>query len=314
MSFIDEVRQELLGKPIKDQHCKIAFLAGLTRGAGVLFEKDGEVGLDVKVPTEECALTVTMLLKSLFNYDVREVSVTENSLSKKDKFVITIYGKGAVNIFKTLGILQDEGEELKVNFHIYNEVNALECCLRSFMKGLFLATGNCTIPTGKKNTHTGYHLELSFSHASPAQATANKFYKIGIKPKFLNRKGNILLYVKSAEEIKDFFAFIQSPKAVLKITDLMINRELTNRSNRQRNCDLANTTKQVDAAAKQLKAIEKISAVIGLETLKKDLAETAVARKEYPTETLTELAERLNVSKSCLNHRLRKLLAIADEL
>lgn len=312
MSFIDEVRQELLGKPIKDQHCKIAFLAGLTRGAGVLFEKDGEVGLDVKVPTEECALTVTMLLKSLFNYDVREVSVTENSLSKKDKFVITIYGKGAVNIFKTLGILQDDGEELKVNFHIYNEVNALECCLRSFMKGLFLATGNCTIPTGKKNTHTGYHLELSFSHASPAQATANKFYKIGIKPKFLNRKGNILLYVKSAEEIKDFFAFIQSPKAVLKITDLMINREISNNSNRQKNCDLGNLNRQVEAVSKQLEAIKKIERSIGLDALKPDLKEVAIFRKQNPESSLTELAEILNVSKSCLNHRLRKIVEIAN--
>ena len=312
MSFIDDVRQELLGKPIKDQHCKIAFLAGLTRGAGVLFEKDGEVGLDVKVPTEECALTVTMLLKSLFNYDVREVSVTENSLSKKDKFVITIYGKGAVNIFKTLGILQDDGEELKVNFHIYNEVNALECCLRSFMKGLFLATGNCTLPTSKKNTHTGYHLEFSFSHASPAQATANKFYKIGIKPKFLNRKGNILLYVKSAEEIKDFFAFIQAPKAVLKITDLMINREISNNSNRQKNCDLGNLNRQVEAVSKQLDAIKKIERTIGLDALKPDLKEVAIFRKQNPESSLIELAEILNVSKSCLNHRLRKIVEIAN--
>ena len=312
MSFIDDLRQEILSKPIKEQHCKIAFLAGLTRGAGVLFEKDGEIGLDVKVPTEECALTVTILLKSLFNYDVREVSVTENSLSKKDKFVITIYGKGAVNIFKTLGILQDEGDELKVNFHIYNEVNALECCLRSFMKGLFLATGNCTIPTGKKNTHTGYHLEFSFSHVSPAQATANKFYKIGIKPKFLNRKGNILLYVKSAEEIKDFFAFIKAPKAVLKITDLMINREISNNSNRQKNCDLGNLNRQVEAVSKQLDAIKKIERTIGLDALKPDLKEVAIFRKQNPESSLIELAEILNVSKSCLNHRLRKIVEIAN--
>lgn len=312
MSFIDDLRQELLNKPIKEQHCKIAFLAGIMRGSGVLFEKDGEIGLDVKVPTEECALTVTMLLKSLFNYDVREVAVTENSLSKKDKFILSIFGKGAINILKTLGIVEQSGEQLEVNFHMYNQVNKMDCCLHSFIKGLFLATGNCTLPTSKKSTHTGYHLELSFSHATPAQATANKLYKLGIKPKFLNRKGNILLYLKSAEEIKDFFAFIQAPKAVLKITDLMINREISNKSNRQKNCDLGNLNRQVEAVAKQIQAIEKIEKSIGLEQLKPDLMQVAIARKENPETSLSELAEILHLSKSCLNHRLRKIVEIAN--
>jgi len=128
------------------------------------------------------------------------------------------------------------------------------------------------------------------------------------------RRDSYVLYIKSAEEIKDFIAFLPAPVSVLKLTDFMINRELKNRSNRQKNCDIANVNKQVEAATKQLASIEKIEKIIGLDTLKEDLRRTAIARMDNPELTLGELAELLNVSKSCLNHRLRKLNVIAEEL
>ena len=116
------------------------------------------------------------------------------------------------------------------------------------------------------------------------------------------------------EDIKDFFAFLPAPISVLKITDLMINRELVNNSNRRKNCDLGNVNKQVEASSKQISAINKIEKTVGLESLKEDLYNTAIARRDNAEETLVELAERLGVSKSCLNHRLRKLVQIASQL
>lgn len=313
MSFADNVKQELLSKPIKDTHCKIAFLAGIVRGSGVLFEKDDEYGIDVRVPSEECVFTVTMLLKSLFNYDVREVSIMENTLSKKDKYVITISGKGSMHVFKSLGIFKEENNELSLNLHLFDEITKKDCCLRSFFKGLFIATGSCTIPdSSNKNTHTGYHLEFNFSHSAPASATSNKLIRLGLNPKITRRKGYLMVYVKSAEEIKDFLAFVNAPKAVLAITDLMINRELSNNSNRQKNCDLGNLNRQVEAVAKQVEAIKKIKEEKGLDSLKSDLKQVAIARLENPDESLSELAERLVISKSCLNHRLRKIVCIAN--
>ena len=313
MSFAEEIKEEIFSKPIKENHCKIAFLAGIVRGSGVLYERDGELGIDFKVPSEQSALTVTMLLKSLFNYDVREVTVSENTLSKKDKFVISVFGKGALNVFKSLEILTEENGELSVNFHLFSSVTKKDCCLRAFFRGLFVAAGNCTVPNGKKkNSNTGYHLEISFSHSAPAQATSNKLSKCGIFPKITRRKGNYVVYLKSAEEIKDFIAFLPAPKAVLKITDLMINRELSNNSNRQKNCDLGNLNRQIEAVAKQIQAIDKIDKTLGIQTLKPELKDVALARRDNPEETLNELAERLNISKSCLNHRLRKLVCIAN--
>jgi DNA-binding protein WhiA len=174
--------------------------------------------------------------------------------------------------------------------------------------------GNCTVPTANDSVNTGYHLELSFSHYTPALQTSEKLAENNVITKITRRRESYIVYIKSAEEIKDFIAFLPAPVSVLKLTDLIINREIVNDSNRRKNCDLGNVSKQVEAAAKQISAIEKIEKTIGLESLKQDLALTAKARKEFSEDTLMELAERLDVSKSCLNHRLRKIVCIANEL
>ena len=105
---------------------------------------------------------------------------------------------------------------------------------------------------------------------------------------------------------------MQAPKSVLKITDLMINRELSNNSNRQKNCDLGNLNRQIEAVAKQIDAINLLKEKGELDSLKPELLLVANARVDNPEETLNELAERLNLSKSCLNHRLRKLVSLAN--
>ncbi len=314
MNFYKTVKEEILSKQIKDKHCKRAFLAGLIRGAGTLYEKNGELGLDVKISDERAYMLVSAYLYSLYDYDVREISVYEDKLNKKDNFVLSIYGDGAYDILTDLEIIIEEEDESAVNLKFYGEITKKECCLKAFMRGLFLATGNCTVPSEKDSVNTHYHLELSFSHYTPALETSEMLAQNNVLTKITRRRDSYIVYIKSAEEIKDFIAFLPAPVSVLKLTDLMINREIINDSNRRKNCDLGNVNKQIEASAKQVEAIEKIKQVIGFETLKEDLRVTAIARCEYADETLSELAERLGVSKSCLNHRLRKLVTIAKEL
>ena len=315
MSFAQKVKTEIISKPIKDDHCKIAFLSGVMRGSGVLFERDGELGVDFRIGTEQGAEFVSLLLKSLFNYDVREISVSENNLSKNDRFEISVTGKEAITILKTLGILTGDDDQLTVDFDFYGKICKKDCCLRSFFKGLFYASGNCTVPKqGKSSSNTGYHLEFTFSHVASAQATADKLSQIGLSPKVTSRKGKYVVYIKSAEEIKDFIAFLPAPVSVLSIIDLMINKEIANNSNRQKNCDLGNLNRQVTASINQINAINKIEKSVGLKTLKDDLKTVALARKSNPDQTLVELADELGISKSCLNHRLRKIVEIANDI
>ena len=314
MTFLESVKNEILNSNIKHRHCRQAFLAGLIRGAGSLYERDGELGLEIKANAEETAMYIAGQLKSLFDYEVREFSVSEDRLNKKDKFLLNVSGEGTLEILQALEIIVEKDDELAVNLKFYGKLTEKECCLRAFIRGLFIAGGNCTLPTENENTSTGYHLELAFSHYTPALETSEKLAEYGVLTKITRRRDSYIVYIKSAEEIKDFIAFLPAPVSVLKLTDLMINRELANRSNRQKNCDLGNVSKQVEASAKQIDAIKKIKQVIGLEGLKPDDVAVAVAREEYPDDTLSELAERLNITKSCLNHKLRKLVKIANEL
>ena len=314
MSFTDKIKAEILSKPIKDNHCKMAFIAGLIRGSGVLYEKDGELGLEFKVPDEQTAMMLTRSFYELFNYEIREVSVTEDKQTNKDKFYLSISGQSAVEILIQLGILIEDEEGVAVDLQFYGNLTKKDCCVRAFIRGLFVSSGRCTLPTENDNSTTGYHLEIYFSHYAPALETSEKLAQNGVLTRIVKRREGYIVYIKSAEDIKDFLAFLPAPISVLKLTDLMIERELANKINRQKNCDLGNVNKQVEASVKQVKAIKKIDKIIGLEGLKPDLMATAKARLDNPDETLNELAEILNISKSCLNHRLRKIVEIAEQL
>ena len=196
---------------------------------------------------------------------------------------------------------------------MYSKINDNENTFKAFIRGLFLSAGSCIIP-GKNESHAKYHLEIYFSSYESAFDTSKKLEEYGIKTKIVSRREGHILYIKSAEDIKDFVAFLPAPISVLKLTDLIIEREIKNESNRRKNCDLANVNKQVEASGKQIEAIKKIQAVLGLDKLKDDLRTVAVARMENPEETLLELAESLSISKSCLNHRLRRIVSLAGEL
>lgn len=313
MNFTDKIKSEILSKSIKEKHCKKAFVAGLIRGSGVLYERDGDLGVEFKVPDEQTAMTITTTFSQLYDYDIREVS-TATEQGGKEKFYLNISGKETVEILTDLGILTYNNGEIAVDLKFFGEFTKNECCVRAFIRGLFVASGRCTLPTENDNSSTGYHLEINFSHYAPALETSEKLAQFGVLTKIVNRREGYIVYIKSAEEIKDFLAFLPAPISVLKLTDLMINRELANTINRQKNCDLGNVTKQVEASAKQVDAIKKIEQTIGIDSLKDDMAKTARFRLDYPDDTLNELAERLAISKSCLNHRLRKIVMLANEL
>lgn len=313
MNFGDIIKNEILSKPFKDFHCQKAFLAGIVRGTGSLFYKNENLGLIFHVSGEETAIIISNYFMSALKYDLREVSVSPNNLSKKDTYEFTIFDDEVYNILEELGIicLTDNGYE--VNFDLFSKFKEKDCCICAFFKGLFISSGTCTVPTTNKK-NTGYHLELTFSHPETASQVNLFLNSHQINGKVIVRKGSYVLYLKSADEIKDFIAFLKAPISVLKITDIIINREMINNINRKKNCDISNVSRQVEASIMQVNAINKIIDLKGLDYLKEDLKEVARFRLKYQEDTLAELAEKLKITKSCLNHRLRKIMEIYKNL
>lgn len=308
------LKKEIVEKKYKEIHCQKAFLLGVIRGSGIIYQSNGDIGLEFTVSGEETAMFVSNCFSTSYSYEIREISVSEDKLNRVDKFTMSILGDIAINFLSDLGIATFSDDEIFVLPSLPEFIKNNECCGKAFIRGLFSCCGSLTVPSSVEDTKTGYHLQMVFSSAESASLINGFLLTKGINSKVTRRREKFVLYIKSAEEIKDFIAYVSAPKTALKITDLIVNREFVNDVNRRKNCDLGNVNRQLQASFKQIEAINKIKEKIGFDKLSKDLKETAELRLQFESDSVLELAQKLSVTKSCINHRFRKLITIAKEL
>jgi DNA-binding protein WhiA len=133
-------------------------------------------------------------------------------------------------------------------------------------------------------------------------------------PKLTERKESFIVYFKNGDEISDFLFFLGARKAGFELNDIIVKKVMNNETNRKRNCDMGNINKQIEASLRQVKDINLIIETIGLDKLPITLKETCELRLENQDSTLDEMAKISGLSKSCLNHRLRKIAEIAKNL
>lgn len=153
----------------------------------------------------------------------------------------------------------------------------------------------------------------------PARRSAGscrKLFTAFIDAKMVLRKKSYVLYVKEGAQIVDMLAIMEANVALMDLENIRILKEMRNSVNRKVNCETANINKTVNAAVKQIEDIRLLEEKVGLESLNEGLEEIARLRLQYPEATLKELGLMLNpqVGKSGVNHRLRKLSLLADDL
>lgn len=186
-----------------------------------------------------------------------------------------------------------------------------DCCKAGFLAGAFLGGGSCTLP--KEGKKTGYHLEVGFELEKGAELFGEvcEHFQL-LPPGILQRKGRTVAYYKSREAIADFLSVAGAEGALKTLEDISFAREESNLENRKGNCFAGNADKAAIASAAQVLAIGKLKNAGGLSKVSKELKETALARLEFPELSLSELAEKLDLSKSCLYHRLKKLCMLSE--
>ncbi len=209
------------------------------------------------------------------------------------------------HIINLLGYDPRQNLVLHINFAMLEE----ECCKASFLRGIFFAGGSITDPQKR------YHLELTSSHLQASRELEVLLRESGYPPKNVSRNGSFVTYFKQSDQIEDFLTLIGAPVAAMNIMTAKMEKDLRNSVNRRLNCDSANLDKAVLAAQEQIEAIRRLETAGVLETLPDKLKETAKLRVKHPELTLSELAEEFDppVSKSCLNHRLRKLTSLVKD-
>lgn len=302
MSFSGKVKEELGEQVSKARHCQIAELAALFHCCGqvVSGDKNGEKAkFSVKFVTENLTVAqkYSILVKKAFHFDLE-------ILVKGHQYVTYILdAEDAMTFCKALKLL--DGKIL-----VHELIIQRNCCKRAFLRGMFLACGSVTDP-GR-----GYHLEMAFGTLGEANVLIRLLESFEIEAKIVERKKNYIVYLKEGARIVELLNVIEAHVALMEFENVRILKEMRNSINRQVNCETANIKKTVSAATRQIEDIQYIKDTSGFGTLPKGLAEIANLRLEHAEVSLKELGEMLDppIGKSGVNHRLRKLSEIAENL
>lgn len=307
MSFSFDTKNELCKLPVQRLCCARA------EAYGILLYCNTFNSTEVRIITENpnFAARLPKLFQRAFNLrfdrqpeDVRG-GITGEGGSGKMIFQITDRSK-LDHIINLLGYNPRQNLVLHINFGMMEE----ECCRAAFLRGSFFAGGSVTDPLKR------YHLELTTSHLQASRELEVLLRECGYPPKSLARNGSFITYFKQSDQIEDFLTLVGAPVAAMNIMSAKLEKDLRNSVNRRLNCDSANLDKAVSAAQEQLEAIRKLRLAGILENLPEKLQDTAQRREKNPELTLSELAEIFDppLTKSCLNHRLRKLMDEAKKI
>lgn len=301
MSFSFDTKNELCKLPVQRRCCAQA------ETYGILLYCHTFSSSEVRIITENPNFAAR--LPRLFHraFDLRFDRQPGQGEEPRGKMIFQITDRGKLDhIIDLLGYDPRQSLALHVNFAMVEE----ECCRAAFFRGCFFAGGSITDPSKR------YHLELTSSHLQASRELEVLLRESGYPPKSVARNGSAVTYFKQSDQIEDFLTLIGAPAAAMRIMSTKVEKGIRNSVNRRLNCDSANLDKAVEAAQSQGAAIRRLHAAGRLAELPDKLQETAALRLAHPELSLSELAEAFDppVTKSCLNHRLRKLMELAGKL
>lgn len=297
MSFSAEIKRELCKATLNHKCCVQAEAYGILLFCSG-FRRDG---IRIVTESDSFAQRLPILFKKAFQIEFDQIP---SERPGKRIFLITDPVKVRM-IGDVFGYDPAESVALHINFGVLEE----EHCKAAFIRGAFLAGGSVTDPD------KGYHLELVTSHYNVGREMPALLRELGFDSKSVERKANYITYFKNSEYIEDFLTAIGAPVAAMGIMNAKAEKNLRGSINRRVNCESANLDKTVDAAQAQLEAIRVLEERGALETLPDKMKETALLRRQYPELSLSELAALCQppATKSALNHRLRKLVALSQQ-
>lgn len=306
MSFASEMKNELTRIEV-DECCMKSELSALIKMNGAVSYFDGQWVINVQTENAAIARRIFSLIKNVYKIEI-DLLVRKKMKLKKNNVYICRIKKESKEVLEDLKIFS--GGVLTNT--ITDEITEKECCRRSYLRGAFLAGGSVNNPET-----SAYHLEIASLYEEHAEAVTKLMNRYELNAKYIDRKRSYIIYLKEAEKIAEFLSLIGGYQALLKFEDIRIVRDMRNSVNRLVNCETANLNKTINAAMRQVENIKFIDEEIGIDELPERLREVARIRVEHQDMTLKEIGEAVStgtISKSGINHRLRKLDEIADKL
>lgn len=296
MSFSKSVKDELVQTEYEASCCKKSLFYGMC----IFGRSFDENSVSLQTENENVAQLYSDLLISLYNIK----NEIKQSPGGRNYTVSVCEKQDCAKLLKAFG--HTEKGSKKINHSVFD----CENCRNAFIAGAFLSCG--TISSPEKD----YHLEFSIPYFNLSKSLQTLLDEIELKPKYVNRNGYNVIYFKGSESIEDCLYLMGASDAMFEMMNIKIVKDFRNKANRQANCETANINRMVNAVAEQIMAIDKIWKLKGREYLPENLQNAAELRYDNPDLSLIELSQLCNppLSKSGLNHRLKRIVEISKEL
>lgn len=305
-SFAADVKKELTRIEVTKDEAQ-AELSALVRMNGSINLLSQGLVLNVQTENAAIARRIYSLFKKTYQVTGEIIVRRKMKLKKNNVYIVRIH-REAQEILSDMEIL----DRLMIIPKIPKSIKANPRLAKAYLRGAFLAAGSVNNPET-----SSYHLEIYSIHQSHNQDIIDLMNVYHLNARQIERRSGYISYLKEAEKISDFLALLGANQATLRFEDVRVMRDMRNSINRIVNCESANLNKTVTAAGKQIENINYIEDRVGLAELPVKLREIAEARLKHPGASLKELGETLEsgpVSKSGVNHRLRKINQFAEEL
>lgn len=310
ISFSGKIKEELARHWTNNKDCQIAEIAAIVSMCGKV-SIDSRERYSVKIRTENLSVArkYFTLLQKTFNI-LTEAFVSRNKDNGNVSYTIIIRKhKEAIKVLQASNLIDKDGE-IWEKFSLKNQIIQRSCCKRAFLRGAFLVAGSMS------NPEKSYHIEIVCANVKKAEQLQSIINSFELDAKVILRKKTYVVYLKEGSQIVDLLNIMEAPIALMEMENIRILKEMRNSVNRKVNCETANINKTVSAAIKQVEDIKYIRDTVGLSELPEGLEEIAKLRLEHPNASFKELGELLltPLGKSGVNHRLRKLSEIAEQL
>lgn len=290
-----------------DACCENAELSALIRMNGSIQLSNKKVILDISTENAAIARRIYSLIKKHFNVHTELLVRKKMRLKKNNVYIVRI----PAGVQELLAALKITSEGFQFLPGISPEIVQKNCCKRAYLRGAFMAGGSVNNPEG-----SSYHLEIASMYEEHCQSLVDLANEFNLNARCIERKKGFIFYLKEGEKIIELLNIIGAHQALFKFEDVRIMRDMRNSVNRIVNCETANLNKTIGAAVRQIDNIRFLQKEIGLENLPEKLREVAEIRLAHPEINLKEVGEMLKgtVSKSGVNHRLRKLDIMAEKI
>lgn len=306
LSFAAQTKKELTMIE-QDDCCELAELAALIRMNGTVQVTNQRVALDISTENAAIARRIYTLLKKKYSVHTELIVQKKMRLKKNNVYIVRVPNQ----VQEILSSLHIVSEGFLFTAGIEPRIIRKNCCKRAYLRGAFLAGGSVNHPEG-----SSYHLEIASMYEEHCQALCQLANRFDLNARCIERKKGYILYIKEGEKIVDFLSLIGAHQALFYFEDARIMKDMRNSVNRIVNCETANLNKTISAAVRQIDNIRLLEREVGLHNLPDKLREVAEVRLQHPDMNLKEVGDLLKgtVSKSGVNHRLRKIDEMAEKI